>query len=227
MRRFIVVSRFFILLALLSLQACSGTPKEVHEIEKIRSAPLRVRRSMPPESDPACKPPEWLFSSINHDELLRCLSDEFGQISRLEYKLVWGDLPELVLEDPELAPACMLQNLPKIPVPREFFFLADAPDRKDPLCYASGLPERPDQIKGITLPIAKYSVMVEVPVVPKPRTHADLDRVLSSWALAPFYWVKEEQKISAKVMPDAICRACFGSDLDKIEERARTSPTWP
>ncbi|MGE0615764.1 MAG: hypothetical protein AB7P04_08985, partial [Bacteriovoracia bacterium] len=155
------------------------------------------------------------------------------------YKFRRKHVPELELEfNEDETPACIQEVLPRLPVPREIFYLratAEDPSRKvelygkdgDPItCYSSRAGAGDDLFLGVRLPKGKFALRVELPPRSPYRTDEEMNRLLASWALTPFFWAGEKGKLQAKIVPEAICKACF-ANKDILKDRHPFPQIWP
>lgn len=240
----------FIFIPLIFLGCASSKKKDEHKVRKIQSYPMQVRRPWSTPAHPSatsggidytstepvtetldCMPPEKLYEGYDLEAITKCFQEsEFTEQQDITYELIWGQRAEFYHEvDEELTPPCLAQLLTHIPIPREIFFLAYDQTSQGVSCYASGLPFQPDDAQDPRWPGSRKEMVVSWPVIPPPETPEQTIRVLLGWSIAPFYRQDEPQSFKAKIVPESICKTCFGTSepFEKLKEKASMAPSWP
>lgn len=180
-----------------------------------------------PSARLGCQNRHEFFANLDFGKVGNCLNsikEEYRAFYRLERDIQ----PKLVLEDPEKAPQCLRELLPELPVPREIVFQTDE-EAENPLsCYASRLDLSADRFLGIPNPLKHTYVQVGFPLISPDlaATPARTVNFLASWVLTPFF--SDTRELSAKVVPNVVCRACMGDmGLLKPEDRPVYWPASP
>lgn len=238
-------------LATLLVSACS-TPNTDHMIAATYVHEIRVRRppaeQAGPEADPGgldyertpapneafdCEMPETLLKDVNIRAAWNCIVDTQLAIqkaapeqkipSEAEYQIVLEQQPELAI-DPDTKIACLKATLPKIPVPREIVFQAEAHENS---CYAARLQVEAGRVLDIKLPGKKTYLKIRFPLEKPPKTEAEMRRLVLSWALAPLFDRDNPGQFKAKIVPDHLCKKCMGKR--ELYNPARDVPPvfWP
>ncbi len=235
----------------LALFGCSGKekvndrPRNVVRIKKLVPYTMKVRRPPGEGADPKvgpggedysskplpdarfdCQSPAWLFSEMPLDKIRSCLAGIKEPIE-LHYRLERYASPflKLAIKDPEATPACLIEVLGKIPVPREIVFQSNEEGRLE--CYSSRLNVAANQKSGVRLPTHRLDVVVNLPL-PLESMPADDHKtmmLLLSWALSP-YWDKDPPSLEAHLMPEAICNVCLG-EKEKLKQSDPVQELWP
>ncbi len=238
-------------LLLTQFVSCKSAEVHEHEVRKLIPQTLRIRRPLVPGADPKaspggpdyrsqplpnskfdCEAPRKIAEGLPLAAIRSCVTSLSikksvdAELLSVVYKLVRDPVPHLQLQDLEEVPPCLVQTLPKIPVPREIFYQAESlgdvtPETRRLDCFASRLDIEADQWMGFKLPIAKLGVRVTFPPQNFDRAPDDDDemrRLIMTWALTPF-WDSSTASFRAKVVPDTICRTCLGqSSMKKGDE---------
>ena len=147
----------------------------------------------------------------------------------VQYRLVRNFRPEMVL-DKENPPECLRRYLPVIPVPREVFFQARSSAEDEGVsCYSARLLVEADKFLEVRLPVAKVALELEFPVFAPMDTGTDILKLLTAWVLTPFFDEDENglRVLPSKVVPESICRACFGKSDRLLRKDKLQAPEWP
>jgi len=224
--------------------ACKSAPKYEQSLHEIVLHNLHYRRpegrsaqlvaepgdeeyeSKPrPDDKLDCRPYPELFQAIQLQSLRDCLASlkptETAPIVR--YRLVRETQPYLAIQEPETAPLCLKQVLPRIPLPREIVY--QAKHNGTVSCYSSRLNLSVDEMFGYKVPTHRYEVVLRPPISNVPKTDDETRLLLLTWAIQPF--LDEEQHVfKAYLLPEQLCGKCMtGSkrftDLDTLP------PQWP
>lgn len=165
-----------------------------------------------------CEKPKDLFRGFDMESVLRCVK-ELAVGYRLEYELVreaqpyWKLLTGAI--DLSEVPICARETLAVIPVPREIFFFAPDPAFRQQ-CHSSRLEIEADEVLGKKFSdvFARRLLEVKFPLDQEPKSSEEAERLLLGWALTPFFQRAEDDAkgmgFDSKLVPDAICKACFG-----------------
>jgi len=166
------------------LAACSSTPDGIHPLNEMLASPMRIRRPPYRSADPQaelgapdykssplptedfnCKEPKVLFAKKNIEAIRQCITKFEPKVledgdrgpNEFTYRLIRDFQPSLKLQNREEAPACLVEHLSEIPVPRELFFLEAAPRHIKELdrvgCYSAGVLVDSDKFLGIRMPV--------------------------------------------------------------------------
>jgi hypothetical protein len=240
------------ILALLVLSCSSAPRRELFEnrTDQILPLEIHVRRPQPMSARPQAEPqdPDWMRNpppdskldcqpieklsenGINLRLLRECLQSVKAELM-VRYQIEGSAQPEAVLEtDPEQIPSCLRSVLPRFAVPREIFFLAPrAGGSKDQIdCYAARLPVEKSEFMGL-IEYGGYSasLLLRFPVQKVPANDAEMQRMLSAWQLTPFFWLEDQARVVAKLVPMNLCKQCMGEDALRRALRAKPIPLWP
>lgn len=235
-----------LILQLLFVEACSSIPKNEYIVRKLVPTQLKVRRPIGLGADPHASPggldyrsqtpqnevfhcinPKVLFKEIPISEIKNCLISIQSQIS-ITYRLIRAPMPFLELISEKEVPECFKNKLTRIPVPREIIFRAPplAAEKEGALyCYSSRLNIEANDWMGVKLPSSPEILKIELPIKPIPADEEALVRLLTSWAITPF-WDKEHQGLKAKILPDHLCKKCIGEEGWHHENHAPNT-FWP
>jgi hypothetical protein len=241
--------------ALILLSCSTGPKRELFENRTDQILPLEIHVRRPqgmsanpnaePEdddwvSDPLpdarldCRPVETLNEEGIDFKLLRTCLDSVITETVAEYHIEGKAQPEAALDpEDEEVPRCLRGALPKFAIPREIFFLAPragAPkDQKGQLdCYAARLPVEKSDFMGL-FEYGGYSasLMLRFPVGKVPRDDAEMRRMLTAWRLTPFFWLEDNERVVAKLVPMSLCKECMGENAVRRALRAKPVPLWP
>ena len=219
-------------------------PPQVSEyhLHKLVPYTLRVRRPSVPGANPKagpggtdyrtdplpdehldCHDTAWLLREVPLEPLRQCLMTVRKNTS-VNYSVRWLPVPRLELDEDSAEDApCLRKTLPQLPLPREILYQSMESGRA--ACYSSRLAIESNEIAGFKLPMHRLEVRIalpldrEVPVV----TDEQLRAALMGWVLTPFW---EGDTLPARLVPDAICRACLGEKTMLKPSDAATSE-WP
>ena len=203
----------------LHLRRPSGEPG----VDRLYPDEKGYRSEVPPGPNFDCAEGDGWLLSIATPALYQCLSGSV-RLGIARYRLDRNLQPELVLVDPEEAPACVRELLPRIPVPREIVFQSDE-EGSELSCYNARLDLDEGKVFGVVNPLKRTYLQLDFPLRPLPEDPLQFRRVLLTWALLPFLTPEEPREFVAKVVPRALCQVCFGKQrlLD-----ARDLPVyWP
>jgi hypothetical protein len=175
----------------------------------------------------------WNPLTVNHREINDCLNGM--NETRLYYRLVTDTQPYLEIDSQEKKnPECAVRLLPRIPLPREVYFLAiqkNGDHLKNRMgCYSSSLnvlsgtvfsTQAPKKIKNLLIPVAADR---------PPQTKNDLQL----WLMATVFNILKADERAAGTLwalpvPDAVCRTCFQADRLFNEKNSGAIPPvfWP
>lgn len=163
-----------------------------------------------------CEKPEALHASLNLKAIASCMKElEIGYT--LEYELVRAIQPYWYLlapeEDPDSIPECVKTHMVQIPIPREIFFFAPDPAFRTQ-CMSSRLDIQADEVfqKKFSDLFARRLLRVSFPLDDPAQTEDQVRRILLGWSLTPFFETEGERAgFASKMVPDAICKTCFGT----------------
>lgn len=194
-----------------------------------------------PNSRLDCEPSEKLFTGLKLDAIRACLSGSnlSDQDFILTYSVQKSIQPVLKLrpESPKSKekavkkgkphrPACVDELLGEIPVPREIYFQGVRDSEKGELgCFAAGLTPDASPLLGVRLMKEKTELAVTIPPRRALKTNQDVQLLLLSWALRPF-WNTQRNQMEARVVPDHLCRLCIG-EKNLVREGIPAVPLWP
>ncbi|MBY0470961.1 hypothetical protein K2X30_07300 [bacterium] len=236
-------------LLLIFFTGCSSSLKKgEHLIEHLVVAKTMVRRPVGPGAAPSigpggtdytshplpdekldCKPIPSIFSGIDLGKLRACLASANPEkdVPFLLYKLHRDPEPFFELVKNEKNPKCMQEVLPRIPLPREIFFVAQKTPEEDnrTRCYATRLNLEADKIFDVKVPRAQVALRLNWPWGQTIKTDAEMLRVLGGWALTPFY-DSEKGGFVSQFVTEATCRRCLGDPL-YYKELGPTPFLWP
>jgi len=168
----------------------------------------------------------FVRAKMDLPKIRECL-DSFGETSRVvSYRLVRDSEPYWMIDDEESAPVCLREVLSRIPIPREIVFQSHARDENAPLepvdCFVARLPIEDDKLLSIRVPFwAKMRLKIDFPQTV--ASESLMLEKLSAWAIAPFI---QEEKLSGKLFPSQICRACVGKGSLVLEKDFFAQPKW-
>lgn len=130
-------------------------------------------------TDMQCKPPLSLFDGLDKMGIEQCLIsiNQDPPKEPVTYRLILKDQPVLSLQFVEdKTPPCLKETLAEIPVPREVFYEAYAPDLRrnpeEPSCFATALDIYADEKMGVKLPLSKSELVIKFPLMgarPSPK----------------------------------------------------------
>jgi len=183
-----------------------------------------------------CQLPQELWADIlkNEKEALECLNS-IKEESKAVYFYVPATQPYLELDvEEEKNPKCLKQELPKIPLPREIYYLAKKksadPDNEPQECYSSSFSTKTNQLFKTEISFLKKKIVIPFPL----DRHLKNARDLSMWLLVnTFSILKSDEQagghLIATVVPDGVCRPCFKNDaLFEDKSAGRLKPVfWP
>ncbi|MBL7715118.1 MAG: hypothetical protein JNL01_06580 [Bdellovibrionales bacterium] len=227
------------------------TGKELGEPTSVRITRLwphlmRVRRPKTEAADPTAKPGGSDYNTVGHlDSKFDCrkaeeLFPEFPAAklracfltippgTTVTYRFVRQAQPFLEIEDPEDAPACMVEYLRTIPVPREIIFQTPVKSNLD--CYTARVDLESSEKFGIKMPIARLDMAVRFPLRKLPTDDDATLRLVQGWALTPFFKdVRNADgvpEVSATLMPERLCKKCMG-EKTLSKDLELEAPLWP
>jgi hypothetical protein len=209
-------------------QGASADPHAGPGGEDYQSKPL-------PDSRLDCEPAEKLFAGLKLDAIRECLSSSnlSDQDFILTYSVQKSIRPALKLRKEEPVkkgkphrPACVDEWMGEIPVPREIYFQGVRDTRKGELgCFAAGLTPEASPLIGFRLMPEKMELRVKIPPRRALKTNQDLQLLLLSWVLGPF-WNTQRNQMEARAVPDHLCQLCIG-EKNMIRDSVPTVPLWP
>ena len=186
---------------------------------------IDYRSIHPPSENFDCEVLATLFRDLKLNETRKCL----GELSKSEvpvrviYELERDFAPYLKLVSDESTPACLKEQLPKIPVPREIFFQSNEDGNLN--CYSARLNIEANKPLDVRLPIHGFQLRLDFPVEYPFQSDAELIRLLGAWALSPI-WNLQNKSVNAKLVPDALCQKCLG-EKNMVDLRTTDPVTWP
>ncbi|MCM2322762.1 MAG: hypothetical protein NDJ90_05835 [Oligoflexia bacterium] len=212
--------------------ACASAEKRErdegwHRLHKLVLRNLRVRRPPGPAADPRvspggpdyvsqplpsanfdCEPIESIYSQLDLEAIRKCLGG-IPETTKASYRLRREPVPYWRLEKEKGTPACLLETLERLPVPREIVFQSRESGRM--ICYASRLDLEWDEVASLAVksPLKVTRLRLEFPVSAHLADAEQVKAVLTAWSLRPFL-LGEREEILSKVVPDELCRACLG-----------------
>jgi hypothetical protein len=186
------------------------------------------RRKPAPDEKLDCQTVSSFLSAQGSGQKLRaCLSSIHDSV-QVTYRLMRDAQPVLVLQKEENTPPCLLETLPKLPLPRELVYVGAVYEesRFHPgYCYSSRIDLEADRVMGFKVPKGREFLTLKFPLSTKLDSQVQLNRLLGAWVLSPF-WNPEVDGIAAKMMPDHLCRQCMAQGWD-FRKDLKTSPVWP
>ncbi len=217
--------RLWVLLASLSL-SCSGpvvkdgggvrhevrridlTRVRFHRPPLIPVAPGELEESTRRDEVRSCIRPGVLWSDLvnRHEEIGKCLGSL--QSGMANYRLVKQASLELVFEpDSEKEESCLARVLPRIPLPREFYFYAQTEPSGDLEVLSLSLD--PKNRAWIDWEFLTPRPRIRFPVPPSReiRNARDLEAWLLTWVFSLFF--PDEGPIRASYMPEFDANSCF------------------
>ncbi|MFL5815283.1 MAG: hypothetical protein ACJ763_17030 [Bdellovibrionia bacterium] len=213
-------------------QGASADPHAGPGGEDYQSKPL-------PDSRIDCEPSGKLFAGLKLDAIRACLSGPnlSDQDFILTYSVQKSIQPALKLRKEEPVkkgkphrPACVDELLAEIPVPREIYFQGIRDTQKGELgCFAAGLTPEASPLIGFRLMPEKTELTVKIPPLRALKTNSDVQLLLLSWALGPF-WNTQRNQMEARVVPDHLCQLCIGEKNmipRNVHESVPAVPLWP
>jgi hypothetical protein len=216
-------------------QGAAADPQAGPGGEDYQSHPL-------PNSRLDCQPVEKLFTGLKLDAIRECLSasnlsDQDFILTYSVQKSIQPSLklrPEQKLEEKRQKgkkkkphrPACVDELLSEIPVPREIYFQGIRNTQKEELgCFAAGLTPDTSPLLGVRLMPEKTELAVSIPPRRPLKTNQDVQLLLLSWVLRPF-WNTQRNQMEARVVPDRLCRLCIG-EKNMVYDGIPAVPLWP
>jgi hypothetical protein len=173
-----------------------------------------------PDVNYDCREPATLLEGISpgavrdcfrkHSELIANAKDGSGVMREAEYRLERSDQPKLVLQEEETKGqpvSCLKKVLPVIPVPREIIYQAEPLEWS---CFNSRVNIEANDLLGIKMPTKKWAVRLVFPLTEIPKDDAAMTRQLLAMALTPLLDPESPTQFKSKVVPNAICKRCFG-----------------
>ena len=217
------------------------TERNRRQIHQIVPYTLRVRRPPGPgahptvgpggvdyQSDPLpnerfdCEDVPWLFKDVDLVEARACLTSLTSTASVL-YRLKRVDAPYLEIDAVDETPSCLVSALPKIPLPREFFFQSN--EEGQLRCYGTRLDIEADEIAGLKMPRNRLALRIDLPLAQAPLNDKETRLLLLSWVLTPF-WENDGHYLPSKIMPDHLCNACLG-EKERVKDTDPPPTLWP
>jgi hypothetical protein len=168
-----------------------------------------------------CKSPSEFFSKLKKAEIRDCLLSVTDEVI-VEYQLKRTDSPHWRLQDPELAPVCIVDLMTQISIPREIFFQSS--DESNLECYSSKIFKDKDEVLGAKVPINQLNLEIQFPLVDSIRTEGDLDSFFMRLVLRP-YFEGQPMKIDARRVPARVCRECLPKSM--LLDTQQKYPSWP
>ena len=248
-------ARIFALLGLalaplVFFDGCSSTGRDggnEHEIQKVFINKMRVRRPLGEGADPKagpggldyrsdplpnerldCETLTTMFEGVDLRGLRACFAKLTAETPAVSYRLRREHRPYLELENPDDAPACLRLELLRIPVPREIVF--QSPEKGHYTCYSARVDLEANQLwGGLKVPTDRLSILMRFPLTKHPSNDEETVRVLAAWALTPIWKEgsgKKGRQLSAKIVPDRLCRRCLG-EKDFLSEGDPDHLLWP
>jgi len=223
--------------------SCSSVPKNEHNIHRIFSNNVHIRRPIGQGADPKampggedyqskplpnekydCEKLQSLFKEVRLNKFMECISNITTPVT-LQYLLIREPRPYFVLEENEQnkSPECLKQTLEKIPVPREILFQSDENNGFE--CYSSRLDLEKDETLGTKVPGNSFYLLVNLPPARKIHTDEEAVRFLGALALTPF-WDEETKTLKSKIVPENICIRCMG-ETAILKEGNSVPAYWP
>jgi hypothetical protein len=211
----------------------------IHRLHRLILQNLQVRRPVGPGADPKVGPggPDYLAQTLPNAKLdcdslenlykdlkmpvIRTCLNLISNRTVIRYRLRRLPVPVLVLdtkasqvENPPEGqvgnlPACILEYLSTIPVPREVFFQSN--EIGELSCYSSRLNIEADDIPGLGVkwPLTRTLLRVDLPLKKPLETDQKGVELLASWSLSPFF-DEESGEISSRLVPEHLCGKCYG-----------------
>lgn len=175
----------------------------------------------------------WKDAFANQKNILECLN------SIEEAKAIYLYVPDVqpYLEfdvEEETNPKCLKAVLPKIPLPREIYYLGreegKAYDQEPQSCYSSSFSTKTNEMMKTPTGFLKKKISLPFPLDRKLKTTNDL----AMWLIVTTFSIlksddQADRKIVGKLVPDYICKACFKHDAffdDKYSGRMKPV-FWP
>ena len=223
---------------------------DLHRLSRIVLRNLHARRPAGPGADPRvmpggpdykgtplpdhrfdCRPIRDLFSTVKLAPVRDCVK-KIPAGTVLVFRIRYRSQPVLELAEArntagepfEAPPACAREVLGTLPMPREIFFQS-AEEKGGLECYASRLPLDSDKVLNTPWPFKRTQLNVEFPLPLVPDDDAKTSLLLQTWVLTP-YFGSESGRIEARIVPDALCKACMG-ESNLITSGQPIPPHWP
>ena len=182
-----------------------------------------------------CKLPEELWKDLIQDQgkVEECLNSiENGKAT---YFYVPDAQPYLEIDPKEETnPKCLLTALPKLPLPREIYYLGRdkekvlSNDRQE--CFSSSFSVNTNQVMKTPIGFLKKKISIPFPVDRALKNAHDL----SLWLMVTTFTIlkgddKAGGQLLATPVPDSLCRACFKRDaLFDDQYSGKIKPVfWP
>lgn len=177
-----------------------------------------------------CAAPRSIFKDVALDRLRNCIASlnaaEENHPTQLSvvYRVKREAVPTMELDNPDGAPECLRDTLPRIAMPREIVFQSN--DEGKLLCYSSRFDVEADQVMSLKVPlIKKMSVRLDFPIKKPPLKDDETILLLTSWAISPL-WDPDTKRIDARIMPDRICATCMG-EKNMLTPDGAPPVLWP
>ena len=237
--------RLALVLVMITLSACSSrvldSGKEFRSFDAVDFEWARFRRpakAIGPENETGsfdCQKSEDFFSGLDLAAIRKCftaleaLKPDEDKIT-LDWKLDKSEQPELVLRNPEDAPACIRETLPKIPFPREMVFLTGELGMPSE-CFSSRIALESGDLLGWEVPSSRVRLRVSFPLSKKFPENRDIERLLRSWILSVFRTANgENTRFHGRFLPTRYCLRCLGIPDATDQGPSRLPPVeqlWP
>jgi hypothetical protein len=179
-----------------------------------------------PKPDPNldCEPLKSLFAGVDLSTFRQCLAavNEESKENKIVYKLNRAIKPFLELVENEQTPACLLDVLPILPVPREIYFQALEGERLS--CFNSRISIAAEDVLGTSTVFHGVQLDLTFPLAALPEGDAETLLLLGTWAVTSFF--DERGYLQAKIVPRSLCASCFGGKGLFLESDP-LPPFWP
>ncbi len=159
----------------------------------------------------------WKEITDQHQSVNSCLNDA-GFVG-LTYRLVMETLPYLEVDQNEKKnPDCVKKLLPKIPLPREIYFLGtealpDPNNRSRMGCYSVGFNVLSGLVFSTHSPTKVNRILFPALADRPLKSKQDLQLWLMTTVFSILKADEQAQgKLWALPVPDAVCRSCFQAD---------------
>ncbi len=228
-------------LVLSGLAGCASTPKTVKKIRGIHLSTLRLRRPLGVGADPDvgpggedyqskprpdaqfdCKTPKEIYAAFNAEAIAECFAS-IAEPTVLKYELKRRVAPELVLENSDDLPKCVVETLSVIPVPREIFFQSS--DLSPLACYSARVDLEADEFLSAKVPNAGLRVELKLPLDQTLEDATELTNFILRLSLRPYFNGKRFE-IDARPVPESVCRQCIG-EKNVLKNVLEPAPVWP
>ncbi len=170
---------------------------------------------------------EWLDSQKTQS-LIECLNSAGRtEVATAHYLFIPKTQPYLELNSAKKdGPACLYRLLPRIPLPREIYFLGKTEILREQQCYAMSFDTKANQLLDAELRAPRFEVDLQFPLLRKLKSSQDLEIWLLVSTLSLF---EQEKEFRASFVPELLEQKCFrGDPLFRDKKSGKIPPVfWP